>query len=598
MQRHRYRTHDVLAMLEADEDMLQQSIRTDIFISPPADPSCSDEDSGDEDTGGNYNNLSSKQLESEAVATVRTLNGGDVWIGEDDTDELEAELPPPTKRQRQSTGRPKPVERNWLKEDLPKEKRHEAGIFSDQYAAFDMGPASLFEFFFDEDVIGMIEKYTKAYAMQKGKHDFEISANEIRLFLAILYTSGYAPLPRRRQYWEPADDVQNVAISKAMTRNRFEEIMQFLHLADNQNLAGSDRVAKVRPLLSLMNERFVKYFPQQASLSIDESMVPYYGRHGMKQFIRGKPIRFGYKVWSVNTPLGYCIQFEPYQGAGVTDSSLGLGGSVILDLMARLPEAKYQLFFDNFFTSIRLLNKLSDMSIGATGTVRVNRVEKCPLTPPEQLKKMPRGTFDYRHDQTTGALVVRWNDNSVVTVASNCFGIEPCSQAQRWSYAEKKKITISQPHMIAQYNKHMGGVDRMDQNVGVYRISIRSKKWWWPFFAYCADVAMQNAWLLYRLTEAHKAMPMDQLQFRRAICGVYYARYSADRATVGRPLGRPQSMVKRVPADIRYDGLDHMIAQGPTQRRCGYCSKKVTHICAKCDVGLHVWCFSAFHSKQ
>jgi len=426
VKRHRYRTNDVLAILEADEDMSHRSIRTDVYISPPTDPACSDEDSGDEDTGGDYNNLSSKQLESEAVATVRTLNG-DVRIGEDDSSEAEeddssaseAETPPPAKRNNLSTGKPKPVDRKWIKEDLPQQGRHQPDVFSNRYAALDLSPVTLFEFFFDDDVIALIEKHTKSYAMQKGKHDFDISAGEIRLFLAILYTSGYAPLPRRRQYWEQADDVKNTAISKAMTRNRFEEIMQFLHLADNLKLSDNDRLAKVRPLLSAMNERFLCYFPQQASLSIDESMVPYYGRHGMKQFIRGKPIRFGYKVWSLNTTLGYCIQFEPYQGAGVTDSSLGLGGSVIVDLMAELPEAKYQLFFDNFFTSIRLLNTLSDMSIGATGTVRVNRTEKCPVTPPEQLKKAPRGTFDYRHDRTTGTLVVRWHDNSVVTVASN-----------------------------------------------------------------------------------------------------------------------------------------------------------------------------------
>jgi len=70
-------------------------------------------------------------------------------------------------------------------------------------------------------------------------------------------------------------------------------------------------------------------------------MVPDYGRNGMKQFIRGKPIRFGYKVWSINNPLGYCMQFESYQGTEVTDLSLGLGGSVIVDLMARLPEAVF-----------------------------------------------------------------------------------------------------------------------------------------------------------------------------------------------------------------------------------------------------------------
>ena len=48
---------------------------------------------------------------------------------------------------------------------------------------------------------------------------------------------------------------------------------------------------------------------------IDESMIPYFGRHGAKQFISGKPIRFGYKMWALTTPSGYLSQIEPYQGA-------------------------------------------------------------------------------------------------------------------------------------------------------------------------------------------------------------------------------------------------------------------------------------------
>ncbi|CAI6371246.1 unnamed protein product [Macrosiphum euphorbiae] len=38
-----------------------------------------------------------------------------------------------------------------------------------------------------------------------------------------------------------------------------------------------------------------EHTPHQQFHSIDESMVPYFGRHGCKQFIRGKPIRFGFK---------------------------------------------------------------------------------------------------------------------------------------------------------------------------------------------------------------------------------------------------------------------------------------------------------------
>ena len=50
-------------------------------------------------------------------------------------------------------------------------------------------------------------------------------------------------------------------------------------------------------------------------MSIDEAMIPYFGKHSTKQFIRGKPIRFGYKMWVLTTPLGYVLLFESDQGA-------------------------------------------------------------------------------------------------------------------------------------------------------------------------------------------------------------------------------------------------------------------------------------------
>jgi len=46
------------------------------------------------------------------------------------------------------------------------------------------------------------------------------------------------------------------------------------------------------------------------------------------------------------------------------------------------------------------------------------------------MKKDDRGSYDYRSDES-GLVVVRWNDNSVVTVASNAIGVKPVAQAKR-----------------------------------------------------------------------------------------------------------------------------------------------------------------------
>lgn len=136
-------------------------------------------------------------------------------------------------------------------------------------------------------------------------------------------------------------------------------------------------------------------------------------------------------------------------------------------------------------------------------------------------------------------------------------------------------------------------------SVAQYRINLRSKKWWWPFFAYCADVAMQNAWLVYRQSESQKWMPVDQLEFRRAVCRTYFSRYvTVTKLDAAQSLGQPKRLKHRVLEEVHFDGLNHVIAACGKQRRCGWCSKKVTHVCTKCDTGLHIRCFADFHKKQ
>ncbi len=75
----------------------------------------------------------------------------------------------------------------------------------------------------------------------------------------------------------------------------------------------------------------------QGNASIDESMIPFFGRHPAKQFIRGKPVRCGYKAWVAADSNGYAFHISVYQGKGgakdKSDTSYGLGGKVVLDVL-------------------------------------------------------------------------------------------------------------------------------------------------------------------------------------------------------------------------------------------------------------------------
>ena len=163
----------------------------------------------------------------------------------------------------------------------------------------------------------------------------------------------------------------------------------------------------------------------------------------------------------------------------------GLGGKVVLSFIDEIekhhPGKKFSFYFDNFFTSICLLEEIQKRSHGATGTLRSNRVEKYPLIDSKKFGKLPRDTEEHFLEKDTNIIVVRWNDNGIVCIASNQHGLLHIKKAERYSAAEKKKI-VSVPHIINMYNCNMGGVDRMDENISHYRISIRGKKWIFPYY--------------------------------------------------------------------------------------------------------------------
>jgi len=177
-----------------------------------------------------------------------------------------------------------------------------------------MSAIDIFEKFIDTEIIDHLVVETRRYALFLNYLDPNITAEEIRCFIAILYVSGYNNLPSKRHYWDSKTDMKNFAVSESMRRNRFLQICRFLHLANNIDINQNDKAWKIFPVMEMLKKKCIENFIPEQHLAYDESMVKYFGRHSCKQFICGKPIRFGYKVWCLNTKDGYLVNFELYHG--------------------------------------------------------------------------------------------------------------------------------------------------------------------------------------------------------------------------------------------------------------------------------------------
>ena len=163
----------------------------------------------------------------------------------------------------------------------------------------------------------------------------------------------------------------------------------------------------------------------------------------MKQFIRGKPIRYGFKFWCLTSPEGYTVKFHPYTGSNKTLGK-SFGESVAENLCFDFLPNGSCIYMDNYFTSIPLMDNLSKNGLYCVGTIRSDRIEKAPL---QDLKKAQRGACCSVEDKEKNISLVRWNDNNQVTLVTNLkdknlFEMGSC---KRWKGKKEKELMSHSP---------------------------------------------------------------------------------------------------------------------------------------------------------
>ncbi|XP_068246486.1 piggyBac transposable element-derived protein 3-like [Palaemon carinicauda] len=140
----------------------------------------------------------------------------------------------------------------------------------------------------------------------------------------------------------------------------------------------------------MLQESFPKFGVFEENLSVDEMIVHYYGHNTLKQFMRGKPIQFGYKFWTLCGVSGYCYNFDLYYGKGPgneENSDSLLGSRMVLNMLSVVDNPiSYNVYFNNLFTDYALLVHLRILGFNATGTMRENRISKCPLEESNAMK--------------------------------------------------------------------------------------------------------------------------------------------------------------------------------------------------------------------
>ncbi|XP_071083709.1 piggyBac transposable element-derived protein 3-like [Haliotis cracherodii] len=369
------------------------------------------------------------------------------------------------------------------------------------------------------------------------------------------------------------------------------------NISPRKQMKSSPRIldlfaSKLRPWLEALKER-CKEIPQEEHSAVDEVMIPFKGKSSVKQYMRNKPHKWGFKMWGRAGASGILYQFEVYQGAAVNvteRSPLGMTGEVVIRMTSTIPEGlNYKVFADNLFTSLDLVDQLNKRGILYVGTVRMNRLKGCKLKDQKTLKKEGRGSMDSKVEFNTGVIALRWYGNRTVDLVSSYVGQEPVREVKRFDRKEKKNIMVTCPKIVQEYNTFMGGIDLLDSLTFLYKTGVKSRRWYMYIWFHTLHIALVNAWLRYRRHSKLLGVPhhMKICTFQGRIAGSLVSR----KQTVGRPRATdfsppPSRTVRRglLLAEVCLDQVSHLPEWAVNRGRCKNrnCAPLTYVMCSKC----------------
>ncbi|XP_046685368.1 piggyBac transposable element-derived protein 4-like [Homalodisca vitripennis] len=181
-------------------------------------------------------------------------------------------------------------------------------------------PVDVFSALFPDDLVDKLVFETNVYATQIGGGviRFPTTRKEMKVFLGLNILMGIKKLPSYRDYWSSEADLRDDYISSYMSVNRFGWLLTNLHINNNNDMPerdspNYDKLYKIRPLLNKLQETYKACYAPSRFQSIDESMIPFKGRSGIKQYMPDKPTKRGYKVWVRADEKGFISQFQIYE---------------------------------------------------------------------------------------------------------------------------------------------------------------------------------------------------------------------------------------------------------------------------------------------
>jgi hypothetical protein len=465
---------------------------------------------------------------------------------------------------------------------LPPGVRNDSGINNNST------PFEIFRKVWTEEMINDIVKHTNSFAnkmVESGKLRVlwtNTTVSEIHLFICGLLFCGIVRLPVWNHYFTNDPSLGQPFIQEMFSRQRWNLLLTMIHIEDPDNFEADNPLWRVSTVTEAINKNIKKLWNPGEILVVDEGMIPFNGRTRLRQYIPRKPHSNGIKYWALVDNYGFLYSFDIYAGKkamkGATKTSLGL--KVVLMFEQQVPRGNYLFITDSYFTSISLMDRLSERNRRCLTTARTDRtaIMKALASTHESWGK---GTVEWASNCEDDAIVALvWKDSALVGYFTNCFSPTdpPVTRNLRSRWNTSVVRTTILPRLCSVYRDWYHMVDVFNNCQVSHTPHHRTARWTFACFLAFIKFGVVNSWRIYQQYDRERVSQSTFIiMLFNEIKSSYFTSIKEQHDT---------------------NHLSHFPVKG-SRKYCVHCkNKSTTHFsCSGCKVPLHTLCFQPYHSS-
>uniref|UniRef100_A0A670I822 PiggyBac transposable element derived 5 n=1 Tax=Podarcis muralis TaxID=64176 RepID=A0A670I822_PODMU len=326
-----------------------------------------------------------------------------------------------------------------------------------------------------KNVVVQTNMYAKKYQERFGSDDawVDVTLTEIKAFLAYMISTSTHHCESVLSIWS-SGFYSNKSIALIMTQPRFEKILKYFHIVAFRSSQTTHGLYKIQPFLDSLQHSFDSAFkPSQTQIYV------------------------------------HLKEGSGTEGLDALKNKTQLHSMVAKSLCQNAAGKNYIIFTGPSITSLNLFEEFEKQEIYCCGLLSARKSD-CTGLPPSMLNNpdAPQSRGQYRIKMKGNMSLICWYNKGYFRFLTNAY-----SPIQQGVIIKRKSGEIPCPLAVEAFAAHLSYICKYDDKYSKYFISHKPNKTWQQVFWFAISIAINNAYILYKMSDAYHVKKYSRVQF-------------------------------------------------------------------------------------